>query len=74
MLLSLYYSLYKPNLLDIVSSSTGNIKTEIVLLAESQKEKASLLAYFTKHKDQQSFSDFGNFDADEDKLKYLRAS
>ncbi|CAG8688511.1 23238_t:CDS:1, partial [Rhizophagus irregularis] len=58
----------------IVSSSTGNIKTEIVLLAESQKEKASLLAYFTKHKDQQSFSDFGNFDADEDKLKYLRAS
>ncbi|CAB4423970.1 unnamed protein product [Rhizophagus irregularis] len=54
---------------------SDNIKAEIVRLVVSQKEKASLLAYFTKHQEQQSeaFSDLSNFDADEDKLEYLRA-
>lgn len=57
------------------SSSSNNIKTEIVRLVESQKEKASLLAYFTKYQDQQTevFSDLSNFEADED-LVTLRLS
>ncbi|POG62511.1 hypothetical protein GLOIN_2v1785239 [Rhizophagus irregularis DAOM 181602=DAOM 197198] len=47
------------------SSSSNNIKTEIVRLVESQKEKASLLAYFTKYQDQQTevFSDLTFFPA-----------
>ncbi|CAI2187177.1 6191_t:CDS:1, partial [Funneliformis geosporum] len=59
---------------DYASSSTANIKTEIARLAETQEEKASLLSYFTKHKDQQSdaFSDLSHFDTDKDKLAYLR--
>uniref|UniRef100_U9SUM2 Uncharacterized protein n=1 Tax=Rhizophagus irregularis (strain DAOM 181602 / DAOM 197198 / MUCL 43194) TaxID=747089 RepID=U9SUM2_RHIID len=46
------------------SSSSNNIKTEIVRLVESQKEKASLLAYFTKYQDQQTevFSDLNEDD------------
>ncbi|CAI2194732.1 2276_t:CDS:2, partial [Funneliformis geosporum] len=60
---------------DFASGSTVNIKTEIVRLAESQKEKACLLAHFTKHQDQQAgaFSDLSNFEEDENKLDYLRA-
>ena len=56
------------------SSSSNNVKAEIVRLVKSQKEKASLLAYFTKHQDQQAeaFSDLGNFEEDEDKLSYLK--
>ncbi|RIA96114.1 hypothetical protein C1645_872266 [Glomus cerebriforme] len=51
-----------------------NIKTEIARLAETLTEKAELLSHFTKHKDQQSdaLSDLGHFDADKDKLAYLR--
>ncbi|CAI2190728.1 5618_t:CDS:2 [Funneliformis geosporum] len=59
---------------DSASSSTVNIKTEIVRLVEIQGEKAELLSYFTKHKDQQddALSDLNCFDTDENKLAYLR--
>ncbi|RIA92959.1 hypothetical protein C1645_820030 [Glomus cerebriforme] len=59
---------------DSASSSTINIKTEIVHLVENQGEKAELLSYFTKHKDQQddALSDFICFDMNESKLAYLR--
>ncbi|CAB4419584.1 unnamed protein product [Rhizophagus irregularis] len=55
------------------SSSSNNIKTEIVRLVESQKEKASLLAYFTKYQDQQTevFSDLNQPVVDEDDLKSI---
>ncbi|CAG8775881.1 9579_t:CDS:1, partial [Rhizophagus irregularis] len=56
------------------SGSTINIKTEIVRLVENQGEKAELLSYFTKHKDQQddALSDLNCFDTDKSKLTYLR--
>ncbi|CAI2189216.1 11414_t:CDS:2 [Funneliformis geosporum] len=59
---------------DSASSSTVNIKTEIVRLVEIQEEKAELLSYFTKHKDQQddALSDLNYFDTNENKLAYLR--
>ncbi|GBB95529.1 hypothetical protein RclHR1_25540006 [Rhizophagus clarus] len=59
---------------DSASGSTINIKTEIVHLVENQGEKAELLSYFTKHKDQQDdvLSDLICFDTNESKLAYLR--
>ena len=59
---------------DSASGSTVNIKTEIVRLVEIQGEKAELLSYFTKHKDQQddALSDLNCFDTNENKLAYLR--
>ncbi|CAB4387833.1 unnamed protein product [Rhizophagus irregularis] len=59
---------------DSASGSTVNIKTEIVRLVVIQGEKAELLSYFTKHKDQQddALSDLNCFDTNENKLAYLR--
>ncbi len=59
---------------DSASGSTVNVKTEIVRLVENQGEKAELLSYFTKHKDQQddALLDLNCFDTNESKLAYLR--
>ena len=59
---------------DFASGSTINIKTEIVRLVDNQGEKAELLSYFTKHKDQQddALLDLNCFDTNESKLTYLR--
>ena len=56
------------------SSSTVNVKTEILRLAETQEEKVSLLSLFSLREELQpaASSDLGNLDTDKDKLAYLR--
>jgi hypothetical protein len=53
----------------------SNVKAEINRLVKVEKEKAILLAHFTKYKDQKDDAslDLNNLVTDEAKLEFLRA-